>query len=158
MVMPNAPEIDNTLKRFQSLPDRLFLDTSVLQTLQDYGGFIWENELPADGDPIWRIPTGFENLDALRAVMLINERASFQLALSANSLLEVRDRGDPGYLRWAYDPVVFTVLVARPPRHARGAPSPAGDASKMSRRSTPLPAAGLRQAALVGSSVGHGVG
>ncbi len=30
--------------QFEDIPRRIFLDSSTLQTLQDYGGFLYENE------------------------------------------------------------------------------------------------------------------
>ncbi len=87
----------------EDVPRRIFLDSSALQALQVYGGFLYENEELCPTDRIHRDPRGFMKLEALRSVMLIAERAHFEFALSDNSFAEVERRGDPGYLRWAYD-------------------------------------------------------
>ena len=88
---------------FESLPKRIFLDSSTLQTLQDYGEYIWDNVAIHPNDKIHKIPKGIANIEALRAIFFINKRAHFEFALSPNSLREVNDKGDNYYLRWAFD-------------------------------------------------------
>jgi hypothetical protein len=89
--------------RFEEIPQRVFLDSSILQTLLRYGGFLYENEPVNAADKIWQNPHGMANLEALRDIMHVNERAQFQFALSPNSLSEVDRKKDSTYLRWAYD-------------------------------------------------------
>jgi hypothetical protein len=85
------------------LPWRLFLDSSTLQTLQDYGEFIYDGgEIDSD-DKLWTIPNGFDNVDALRMIMFLGKRAPFEFVLSDTSLREVADRRRPDYLQWAFD-------------------------------------------------------
>lgn len=91
------------VKSFHELPKRIFLDSSTLQTLQDYGEFIWENVEPSPSDRLFDIPDGYEQIDALRAIFFVNQRAMFEFALSKNSFEEVAARGDQPYLRWADD-------------------------------------------------------
>jgi len=79
------------------------LDSSTLQTLQTYGGFLYENEPLSEDDRVHRDPKGVAKLEALRFIMQAAERAPCEFALSNNSFIEVQRRGDPGYLRWAYD-------------------------------------------------------
>jgi hypothetical protein len=88
---------------FESLPQRVFLDSSTLQMLQDYGGQVWDNEPIPDNDRIHSIPDGPATIDALRRIFFVNQRALWQFALSANSLREVAAKGDARYLQWAYD-------------------------------------------------------
>ena len=85
----------------ERIPGRVFLDSSVLQTLQDYGEFIYDGGEIAEDDRIRSIPRGLENLEALRQVMLVGSRGSLQLALSRSSMEEVMDRGSYEYLQWA---------------------------------------------------------
>src|SRR5438874_12854271 len=91
------------LEDFEQLPRRIFLDSSTLQTLQNYGEFILENVKVPQTDRIWSIPNGIQNLDALRNIFFVNQRAGFEFALSDNSLLEVSEKKDAHYLQWAYD-------------------------------------------------------
>lgn len=91
------------LEDFERLPCRIFLDSSTLQTLQNYGEFIWENVEPLQTNRIWSIPNGMQNLDALRKIFFVNQRAGFEFALSNNSLAEVSRKRDIRYLKWAYD-------------------------------------------------------
>jgi hypothetical protein len=89
--------------RFEDIPRRIFLDSSALQTLQTYGGFLYENEPLLPSDRIHRDPRGGAKLKALRFVMQVAERAPFEFALSDTSFTEVQHRGDASYLQWAYD-------------------------------------------------------
>jgi hypothetical protein len=91
------------LEDFEQLPRRIFLDSSTLQTLQNYGEFIWENEEIPQANRIWSMPNGIKNLEALRNIFIVNERAGFEFALSDNSLTEVSKKKDARYLQWAYD-------------------------------------------------------
>jgi hypothetical protein len=93
----------DALDRFAALPRRLFLDSSTLQTLLDYGGFIWENEVPPVGDRAHQMPGFMDDLEALRAIFIVNERAGFDIVLSESSLAEVVDKRDASYTRWALD-------------------------------------------------------
>lgn len=85
------------------MPQRIFLDSSTLQTLQNYGGFLYENEPIDESDRIYKDHEGISKLNALRQIMQVAERAPFEFALSENSFAEVKRSGDPTYLRWAYD-------------------------------------------------------
>jgi hypothetical protein len=85
------------------IPGRVFLDSSTLQTLQDYGEFIYDGGEITQDDKIWSIPGGFQNVEALQQIMLVGGRGSLQLALSHNSLQEVLDRGRYDYLQWALE-------------------------------------------------------
>ena len=89
--------------RLKDIPRRIFLDSSVLQALQTYGGFLYESEPLLRRDRIYRDPKGAAKLKTLRWIMQIAERAPFQFALSRNTFIEVQRRGDSGYLQWAYD-------------------------------------------------------
>lgn len=88
---------------FEALPERVFLDSSTLQMLQDYGGAIWENEPLPSNAPVHRMPHGEATVETLRSIFFVNQRALWQFALSENSLQEVADRQDHRYLQWAYD-------------------------------------------------------
>jgi hypothetical protein len=46
---------------------------------------------------------GVTNLQALREIFLINERAQFEWIVSQGSLVEARDKGDPGHMQWLWD-------------------------------------------------------
>ncbi len=87
----------------EQIPGRVFLDSSTLQTLQDYGEFIYDGCEIAQENRIWSIPDGFKNLEALRQIILVGSRGSLQLALSRNSLKEVLDRGNHDHLQWALE-------------------------------------------------------
>ncbi|MBE0418254.1 MAG: hypothetical protein IBX63_10860 [Coriobacteriia bacterium] len=98
-----------SVEDFEALPQRVFLDSCTLQTLRDYGYFIWEGELIAADDQIHAIPDGLANVEALRSIFDINERAPFEWILSEGSLDEAFDKRDPGHLQWAYDVLDHTL-------------------------------------------------
>lgn len=93
----------DSLDSFTGLPNRLFLDSSTLQTLLDYGETVFEGVQPPRSDRAHRIPGFLDDLDALHKVFLVNERAMFDIVLSEDSLHEVAEKGDAAYLRWALD-------------------------------------------------------
>ena len=88
---------------FLDLPRRLFLDSSTLQVLNTYGEFIYDGGSIDTQDRIWSIPDGPEKVQALKDIMFVGQRASWELVLSANSLKEVSEGQDPSYLQWAFE-------------------------------------------------------
>jgi hypothetical protein len=88
---------------FARLPRRLFLDSSTLQTLLRYGEYVWENVEPPAGDRVHKQPALRADIDALRLIFQINQRAGFDIVLSEGSLAEVTAKGEPAYTRWALD-------------------------------------------------------
>jgi hypothetical protein len=88
---------------FEDLPRRLFLDSSTLQRLESYGEYIYDGGSIEEHDRIWSIPCGFDNIEALRQIMFVGQRACFELVLSTNSFREVEDSGRVSYLSRAYE-------------------------------------------------------
>jgi hypothetical protein len=84
------------------LPVRIFLDSNTLQALQEHGEAIFENQ---EYVPCGRSGADRDDIEALRGIFLFVARGAFEFVLSANSLQEVADRRDPGYLQWAFDVV-----------------------------------------------------
>jgi hypothetical protein len=94
-----ARPVSDPLATFASVPHRLYLDSNTLQTLLDFGPTIFEGEPPPASLP----PDFLEDLDALRLIFLMNERAMFDFVRSERSLDEVLAKRDPDYTRWALD-------------------------------------------------------
>jgi len=88
---------------FEALPRRIFLDSCTAQTLRNYGGYINEGEPIPESDRIHRVTDGIANIEALREIFLINERALFEWIVSAGSLQEAHQKGDPGHMQWLWD-------------------------------------------------------
>src|SRR3984893_17192402 len=81
---------------FESLPRRIFLDSCTVQTLRDYGGYIYEGEAIPDSDRIQSVTDGIANIEALRDVFLVNERAPFEWIVSREAYRRRRTRTIPG--------------------------------------------------------------
>lgn len=84
-------------------PQRIFLDSSILQTMLNYGGFLHENEEIESTDPIYIDTLGIKRLCSLRSILQVGGRASFEFALSNNSFREMHQAKNSCYLSWAYD-------------------------------------------------------
>jgi hypothetical protein len=101
-----SPEAESTAppaRALEKLPRRIFLDSCTAQTLRDYGGFIYEGEPIGAADRIRQVTDGLANLEALRAIFLLTERAQFEWIVSTGSLDEAADKRDPGHLQWLWD-------------------------------------------------------
>lgn len=88
---------------FEALPRRIFLDSCTAQTLRDYGGYIYDGEPIADLDRIHGVTDGIANVEALRSIFLLNERAQFEWIVSHASMQEAYSKGDTGHMRWLWD-------------------------------------------------------
>jgi hypothetical protein len=88
---------------FEKLPRRIFLDSCTVQTLHDYGAYIFDGEPIPDADRIYRVPEGIQKVKTLRDIFLINERAQFEWIVTHASMVEANDKGDPAHLRWLWD-------------------------------------------------------
>jgi hypothetical protein len=99
-----------TASEFELLPSRIFLDSSTLQTLLTYGEFVWEGIEISNTDRLRSIPNGMQNLEALRNIFLVNERAGFEFALSENTLAEVAAKKDSQYFQWAHDVLDYWLI------------------------------------------------
>lgn len=108
---------------FQDVPRRIFLDSSALQALHNYGGFLYEGEPLSPSDRVHSDPRGMAKLEALRCIMSVAERTRLEFALSENTFAEVERRGDQGYLRWAYDVLDHWLACLEHSRETGGDPA-----------------------------------
>jgi hypothetical protein len=88
---------------FEALPRRIFLDSCTAQMLRDYGGYIYEGEPIPESDRIHHVTDGLANVETLREIFLISERALFEWIVSAGSLQEAHQKGDPRHMQWLWD-------------------------------------------------------
>ena len=93
----------DVLSSWAALPRRLFLDTSTLQTLFDYGEHVWDNQTFVAIDRDRSFPGLEDEVGALRLIMAVNARAGFQFVVTDASLREVDDRHHQTYTSWARD-------------------------------------------------------
>jgi hypothetical protein len=88
---------------FESLPRRIFLDSCTVQTLRDYGGYIYESEAIVASDRIHRVSDGIANVEALREIFAVSERALFEWIVSRGSMREASAKRDDGHMQWLWD-------------------------------------------------------
>jgi hypothetical protein len=81
------------------LPQRIFLDSRTLQTLQDVAAFSTRTTPRLYNS----YSSGPAKLETFRYIMQLAERATFQFAYQKNSLLHLERRGNARYLEWAYN-------------------------------------------------------
>ena len=93
----------NTTIPLEDVPWRLFLDSTVLQALHQFGGFIYDGDNIPVRHKIRVVPKGVTNVTALQNIMQVGYRANFELVLSWNSLEEVANKGEGEYMRWAFE-------------------------------------------------------
>ena len=91
-------------------PTRVFLDSSIIQTLHVYGEFIFENAEVKEDDPIFLDSKGIEKLECLRKIMQCMQRTPFEFALSTNSIKEALRKNDPGYMPWVYELIDYWLI------------------------------------------------
>lgn len=101
---------DDPVEVWLSLPRRIYLDTSTLQKLYDFGGEIFEGEPFEPAGRSARVQGLADEIDALRMIFMVNERAMFEFVVTEASLREVVNRTRPGYTQWVID-VLETWLI-----------------------------------------------
>jgi hypothetical protein len=88
------------MQAWESLPRRTYLDTCTLQAVHDYGGVIWEGEPFVPIGRAGKVKDFDKDLEALRMIFLVNERAMFEFVVTPATLREVNGRNDRRYTRW----------------------------------------------------------
>lgn len=79
----------------ENLPGRVFLDTCIVNFILDHGEQIHENVAPS-AELNQRVRS---DIDALRKVFLVGERAHWQLVISPNTYKEISRTSDPNRRR-----------------------------------------------------------
>ena len=106
-----SPDTDPPRRgRFEELPGRILLDTCILNLIYDEGGYLFDGEVPADGQD-----NATADLRALRAIFAVNQRATFELLVSPLSIAEVSNIQDfsdrERRVRWLLDVLDHWLLV-----------------------------------------------
>jgi hypothetical protein len=94
---------DDPVQAWLSLPRRIYLDTSTLQKLYDFDGEIFEGEPFEPVGRAARVEGLADEIEALRMIFTVNERAMFEFAVTESSLREVVNRDRPRYTQWVHD-------------------------------------------------------
>ena len=68
--------------------------------MHDYGGVIWEGEPFVQIGRAGKVKDFDKDLEALRMIFLVNERAMFEFVVTPATLREVNGRNDRRYTRW----------------------------------------------------------
>ena len=106
----DAVSDDEVLSAWQSLPRRIYLDTSVLQTLHDFDGEIFEGEPFQPTRRAAGVAGLGDDIEALWMIFTVNERAMLEFVVTEASLREVVARDQPRFTQWVYD-VLDTWLI-----------------------------------------------
>jgi hypothetical protein len=85
------------------MPRRGYLDTSTLQNLYDFSEVVFEAVPFLPRGRAAGVEGLADELEALRRVFLVNERAPFEFAVTCASLREVAARDWPAFTRWVLD-------------------------------------------------------
>ena len=99
----------DNLTHFHLIPGRIFLDTNVLQYLQDFGEYIFDNY--RESEEYFQTQKGkikkgtrlFNEIEALHDFFICTFRAHFEFALSEAVCHEVVDKGDTSFIQWLRD-------------------------------------------------------
>ncbi len=95
--------------QFNSFPRRIFLDTNVLQYLQDFGEYFFEHY--RESEEYFKARKGkikkgtrlFNEIEALHDFFIGIERAYFEFALSPAVYKEVTASGNTRFVQWFHD-------------------------------------------------------
>lgn len=99
----------DSFSKFNSIPGRIFLDTNVLQYLQDFGEYIFEHYRESEGffqtrkSKIKKGSRLFKEIEALHDFFIGVNRAHFEFALSPAVYEEVSASGDKRFVQWFHD-------------------------------------------------------
>lgn len=101
--MPVNLKKSKHFREFSDLPGRLLLDTNVLNVVYDEGAFIFDNVQPVNN----LCCSQLTELEALRCIFAVNQRAKFQLVVSPVTVLEILNEQNiqsiQAKLFWTYD-------------------------------------------------------
>src|SRR5690348_4937559 len=94
---------DDPVHAWLSLPRRTHLESSTLQHLYDFGEEIFEGEPFEPTGRAARVRDLADEINALRMIFMVNERAMFEFIITEASLREVANRAHPSYTQWVHD-------------------------------------------------------
>ncbi len=95
---------------YRLLPRRIFLDTNILQYLQDFGEFIFDHYQENDqylvsprGKKILTGTALYKEIGALKFMLLGIDRSNIEFAVSESTFEEVQKKRDSNYRRWFFE-------------------------------------------------------
>jgi hypothetical protein len=110
---------DEVVAAWRSTPRRIYLDTSTLQNLYDFGGEVFEGQPFEPMGRAARVERLGDEIDALRMIFAVNQRAMFEFVATEASLREVAARNQASFTQWVYD-VLDTWLIQSEGEESRG--------------------------------------
>ncbi len=100
----------DSFMQFNSIPGRIFLDTNVLQYLQDFGEYIFDNYrenekyfISPKGKNISKDDPLYSQIIALHDIFVNIDRTNLEFALSQSVFDEVIKKDDGYFIQWFYD-------------------------------------------------------
>ncbi len=95
---------------YGSIPKRIFLDSNILQYLQDFGEFIFDHYQETDeylvsakGNKILKDSKLYNEIRVLKVLLLGLDRTNIEFAISQNTFAEVQRKQDDSYMRWFFE-------------------------------------------------------
>src|SRR5579859_8153343 len=83
-MMASQPNLPNPRP---DIPGRVLLDTCIINILYTEGGYIFDADDPVDASDT-------DNLDALRIICQVSQRAAFQMVISPLCIMEIANIQD----------------------------------------------------------------
>jgi len=93
-------DIDPVVLAWQRISRRTYLDTSALQAIFDNGGMIFEDEAYSPSSRALKVQGHQDDVEALRAILRVNERARFEFVVTDESVSEVDGSNEKGFSQW----------------------------------------------------------
>jgi hypothetical protein len=98
------------ISKFESLPGRIFFDTNILQYLQDFGEFIFDDYqedekylIAPKGEKIASNSALYKEVKALRFLLLGIDRTNIEFVISESTYNEVKKAESPSFMKWFFD-------------------------------------------------------
>lgn len=99
----NSCALHRRMAATSHVPHRIYLDTSVLQTIEQSSESVWEGTPLLPNAPARKVETGVEDVAALHRIFRLALRGPFQFIVSEAAIREIRRSGDRHRIGWVKD-------------------------------------------------------
>lgn len=110
MILLEYKTVNMAKSEYKQLPRRIFLDTNVLQYLENFGEFIFDHYQENDeclvstgGKEVLKDTKLYNEIEALRFLLLGIDRTNVEFAISESTFKEVQKAGKHNYTQWFFE-------------------------------------------------------